>query len=109
MDNQFGYKEGSPRQAIDLRLDGLSFDEIGERLHVDRAEAIALTQAALATLPDDILEDEKTELWAIKAMERLRLDALQIPIWRRAEEGDLEAIDRVLEIMDRRARLLNLY
>ena len=43
-----------------------------------------------------------------RALEQVRLDALQFALWARAEQGDLVAVDCVLKIMERRARLLGL-
>ena len=36
------------------------------------------------------------------------MDALQHAVWDKALDGDLSAMDRVIKIMDRRARLLGL-
>jgi hypothetical protein len=41
-------------------------------------------------------------------MELLRLDQLMLPYYTRAQNGDYAALDRVLSIIDRRARLLGL-
>jgi hypothetical protein len=38
----------------------------------------------------------------------LRLDELQNAIWQRATDGEVRALDRVLHIMARRAKLLGL-
>lgn len=42
------------------------------------------------------------------ALELQRLDALQAALWNEAASGNVAAVDRVLRIMERRARLLNL-
>ena len=44
-----------------------------------------------------------------RAMEALRLDELHAAHWPKAIEGDPAATATVLDIMDRRARLLGLY
>jgi hypothetical protein len=41
-------------------------------------------------------------------MELERLEALQLVAWRRAKDGDLAAIDRLLKIMEQRAKYLGL-
>ena len=94
------------RRAIDLCLDGHDFSEIATRLGVDRPTAIELVQKALAVLPDL----QETEKDAIIALEQIRLDALQLPLFMRLENnGDLDTIEPILEIMDRRAKILDLY
>jgi hypothetical protein len=94
------------RRAINLRLDGLDFDEIAYRLGVDRTTAIEHVQEELEKLPD-LQENEK---FIIIELERIRLDALQLPLFLRLEkDGDLDTIGPILDIMDRRARLLTLY
>jgi len=94
-----------PRSAIDLRLDGLSFEEIATALGVDCATAIELIQLALVFLPG-LREVEKD---AIMLLELQRLDALQFALFARLKTGDLDVINPTLEVMDRRARLLGLY
>jgi len=41
-------------------------------------------------------------------LEALRLDQMQAALWQRATDGEVRAIDRILRIMERRARLLGL-
>ena len=45
----------------------------------------------------------------LRELESARLDALQLAAWAKVEQGDLHAIEIVLKIMDRRAKLLGLY
>jgi hypothetical protein len=45
---------------------------------------------------------------AVRELEAMRLDALLQALWGKALDGDVLVIDRVLKIMDRRARLLGL-
>ena len=58
----------------------------------------------LKRLRTDMAIDTK----AILTMELERLDTLMMAIWARSVGGDLEAMDRVLSIMARRAKLLGL-
>jgi hypothetical protein len=44
----------------------------------------------------------------LRALEALRLDQMQAALWQQATDGDVRAIDRILRIMERRARLLGL-
>ena len=92
------------RSIINLRLDGLSFDEIAYKLGMETATAIGHAGMALVVLPC-LIEDEIT---AIRSLEYMRLDALLANVFQKAEAGDLEAVGRVFEIMDRRAKLVDL-
>jgi hypothetical protein len=44
----------------------------------------------------------------LRSMELERLRSLQVSLWSRAKEGDLGAVDRILKIMERRAKLTGL-
>jgi hypothetical protein len=44
----------------------------------------------------------------VRKLELERLDRLTMALWKRAQSGEAEAIDRVLKLMDRRAKLLGL-
>ena len=89
------------RQALELRLAGLSFRQIAERLEVSLPSAWKHVQAAL----EQELEEPSQD---VRQTELLRLDRLQRAHWPQALGGSAEATDRVLKIMDRRARLLGL-
>jgi hypothetical protein len=86
------------------RLEGLTFRQIGERMGFSEQRAYRICQ------------DELNRLNAIRAetaeqMQRLevgRLDELLKAVWSKAKKGEFAAIDRVLSIMQRRAKLLGL-
>lgn len=83
---------------------GFNYEEIGLRLGVSRAQAYKYVQGALRTIrarTDEVADDVRT-------LELIRLDRLQLALWRRAVEGDETAIDRILRIMERRARMLGI-
>ena len=90
------------RAALDLRKAGKSLQEIadalGYRSHKGAHEAI---KAALVAMLQDATDE-------VRRLEVARLDALLAGIWSEATGGKLFAIDRVLMIMDRRAKLLGL-
>lgn len=44
-----------------------------------------------------------------RALELARLDALQVVLWPAAEAGNAQAMEKVLDIVDKRCRLLDLY
>lgn len=89
------------RHAIELRLDGMSLEQVGEALGVTAAVAVGHFIDALKRVPD-LIEEEK---WAIRTLELNRLDALQLGLWPKAYAGDLDAIEAILSIMEHRAML----
>ena len=90
--------------AISLRREGQSFSQIGQTLGITKQSAHHLVKTALDRLADETREI--TAQW--RALEADRLDCLQVAAWDKAIEGNLPAIDRVLKIMERRAKLLGL-
>jgi hypothetical protein len=89
--------------AFDLRRAGASYELIAEKLgYASPKSAEGAIRNRLKSLykPDDVEE--------VVMMELARLDALQLVAWRRAREGDLSAIDRILKIMERRSQYLGL-
>jgi hypothetical protein len=90
------------RQALELRMAGASFDQIAQKLGYSEKGAAhrAVTRALISTVKP--AADELREL------ETARLDRLLLAFWPAALEGDEKAADRVLRIMDQRAKLLGL-
>ncbi|MGQ9555903.1 MAG: hypothetical protein ACUVWR_17520 [Anaerolineae bacterium] len=90
------------QQALELRKAGVPYLEIAARLGWRSASTahVAVTRALRRTLQEPA--DELREL------EVARLDALLFAIWPQTSEGNLDAIDRALRIMERRAKLLGL-
>lgn len=88
--------------VLELRRAGASFDKIATELKLyDRSDAHKIYKRALArTLQEPAAE--------IRTLEADRLDRLQLAVWTKALRGDLPAVDRVLRVMERRARLLGL-
>jgi hypothetical protein len=90
-------------EALHLRLAGWDYDTIARHLGLrHRSSAYRLVQAALAAR-------QREAAPAVRALELARLDALLERVWPRAMAGHLPAVDRVLAILDRRARLLGLH
>lgn len=90
------------RQALELRKAGASFDQIAERLgYSDRSGAHRAVSRALQS----VLKEPAEEL---RALEAERLDRLLLAFWNDALDGDVKAADRVLRIMDQRAKLQGL-
>jgi hypothetical protein len=93
------------RRAMEMRMDGLTFEEIGGKMAISTATAIGLFIDELRRLPDLLEEEVRT----MRLLELNRLDALQFSIWYSAMGGNAEAIDLVLQIMDHRAKLTKIY
>ena len=95
-----GYKA---QMAFELRKTGASYELIADKLSY--ASAKSAESAIRRVLNDKYKPDDVEE---VVQMELARLDALQLIAWRRAKEGDLSALDRILKIMERRAKYLGL-
>lgn len=91
------------KQALDLRRAGWSFDDIAAEVgYANRGTAHKAVKQAIA----DITRESAQELLEL---ELARLDDLQAGAYEKAREGDLFAVDRVLKIIDQRAKFLGLY
>lgn len=92
------------RQALELRQAGMSFGDIAVRLgYANKGSACKAYQRALerSGALDATPQDARR-------LEAERLDRMQAAIWAKAARGDLSAVDRVLKISVRRAKLLGL-
>jgi hypothetical protein len=92
-------------QALQLRQAGATYTQIGQELGYTRQHAFYLVSTALARIKAQTEETAEQML----ALDLDRLDALLLGIWHMALDGNLLAIDRVLKILDQRARYLDLY
>jgi len=90
------------RRALELRKAGASFDEIGSSLgYRGKSGAYQAVMSALRrTLQEPADEVRKLEL--------ARLDRAQRSAWERMLHGDLDALGKVLKVMEHRAKLLGL-
>lgn len=91
-------------QALELRRAGMSYREIAARIGIGKSRAHQLVSAGL--------EDAKHQVDASRdellAEELFRLDGMLQKLYPKAVDGDLQAVDRVLKIGERRAKLLGL-
>ncbi|MBP6096147.1 MAG: hypothetical protein KA451_08275 [Methyloversatilis sp.] len=94
----------SEEQALDLRRSGASYREIAKALDMSLGNAHRLVKRALNR---NLAKCEEIAV-EIRTLELDRLDALQTFLWEKAKKGNATAIDRILKIMERRARLLGL-
>jgi hypothetical protein len=91
-------------KALSLRKAGASYRAIGERLGVSyqtASEDIAFGLKELAA-------EQRAETAELRALEAVRLDALQAACWQQAMNGNLKAVQTAVRIFERRARLLGL-
>lgn len=92
------------REALILRRSGLTYELISQSLGISRAHAHRIVVAELRKLA----AETAAEADALRALEVERLDRLLQGLWARAQQGELEAVDRALKIAARRASLLGL-
>lgn len=90
------------RQALDLRKAGASYRAIAAKLGYDSPSSV---HKAVAAALRRITEEPAAE---VRTLELERLDALTIALWPQAAKGHLGAVDRLLRVMERRAKLLGL-
>lgn len=91
--------------AIDMRMEGHSYEEIGSALGTDRAAAYRLVKRVL----DGLNKTNSDNVEHMRNLDLMRLDQLQQGIWHQAVElGDIPSIQTVLKIMERRAKLAGL-
>ncbi len=91
-------------QAMALRVEGRTFAEIGKALGCSEQRAHAIVTEELARLNARRAE----QAGELTRLECERLDKLTAVLWPAATAGNVDAIDRLLKIMARRARLLGL-
>lgn len=89
-------------EALRLRAGGMEFEHIAEKLgYRSKSGAYNAVMAGLKKT----LQEPADEL---RTMEAERLDRMLAGLWEPAVSGHTWSVDRVLAIMDRRAKLLGL-
>lgn len=91
-------------QALELRRAGKSYPEIAAALGVATSHAHRLVEEGMT----DARSQVGAEAAQLRSEEISRLDAMLQGLWPAARKGGVTAVDRVLKIMERRARLLGL-
>lgn len=92
------------RECLRLRMEGLSHRAIARELGVAPSTAYKRVQHGL----HELNRGNAAQAAELRELEALRLDEMQDAVWEKAAEGDFHAVDRVLAIMARRAKLLGL-
>jgi len=88
---------------LQMRLQGCTLQQIGDAMD-PAVSAVAIHKTLKKALAEMLVEPFE----AIRTLELVRLDELMVPIYERAIGGDVSAVDAVLSIQVRRARLLGL-
>jgi len=89
--------------ALQLRASGATYKQIAEVLGLPNL------MAAYRLVTQEVDNAIRESAQEILELELTRLDRLQMAVWADAINGHVQAIDRVLKIMEQRARLLGLY
>lgn len=89
-------------QALELRKAGISYDAIAGRL------GFAGAQGAYEAVKSALQRTQQEPADEVRRLEVERLDKLLTALWPEALKGNVQAVDRVLKIMERRASLLGL-
>ena len=92
------------RQALELRRAGLGYEAIGAKLGIGKTHSHRLVVAALAEARDQVASNADE----LRSEEVSRLDAMLTGLWPSARNGAAASVDRVIKIMERRAKLLGL-
>jgi len=92
------------RQALEMRMRGLTFAAIGAELGVTYQAAQQAVRRSLEVTKAEIAEKAQE----LRAIEAERLDKITETLWPRVLEGDLRAIDRVLRARESYRRLTGL-
>ena len=88
-------------EALSLRLAGLTYEQIAERLDISPEGARDMVNRTLDRAENQIVDE-------MRELEGARLDRAQAAIWTKVLEGDTKAVDTFLRISQRRARLYGL-
>ena len=90
------------RRALELKITGLTYRQIADEL--DYRSPASAHAAVMRALRETLAEPAEE----LRQLEVGRLDALLEAVWADAMTGKLPAVDRVLRIGERRAKLLGL-
>lgn len=89
------------QQIVALRASGATWTEVGRALGMDRSNAHKMGLRALRREHSEAVDD-------LRRVEGETLNRLQRAVQTEATTGNLAAVDRLLRIMERRARLFGL-
>jgi transposase-like protein len=90
-------------RAVQLRIAGASFQQIAQQLEVSQASAFRY----VADYIEEQRRDAPENVQQIMSIEVMRLDALIVGLW--PHRQDLDVLDRLLNVMALRQKLLGLH
>ncbi len=92
------------QQIIQLRRDGHLLTEIGEKVGVSPQYC----HRVIVNYLDKMNEEMRADAAQLQMLEHERLERMLKAVWPDAMAGKLSAIDRVIKILEREAKLLGL-
>ena len=92
------------QQAVELRIAGLSYRAIGDKLGVSDVAAMYMVQRSLEHI-ETALAEKRPHL---RQIELERLEKMHEILWKRVDRGELFLHDRLLKIAESRRKLLGL-
>lgn len=90
--------------ALRARQQGSTYAEIGDALGISMQAAHKMVIRALHTWTRRV----EAEADALRALELSRLEAMHEQLWRRFMAGDMKLAQPLMQVMDRRIRLLGI-
>ena len=91
------------RQVIKFRQGGLTFDEIAQRMGYSHPSGAHMAfKRAMERMADEAVASEG------RALHRIRLETALSAIWGKVLKGDIPAINTMLKILERDAKLYGL-
>lgn len=90
--------------ALKLRLEGYSYDDIAAQLGISTALASRAVNRGLKAAK----QQSRSEAQSIRDLELMRLDVMLQGVWAMAKSGNKDSVLTALKIMDRRAKYLGL-
>ncbi len=89
------------KKALELRTLGLSYRQIADQLAISKTAAYRHVVKAIETLENESREDAKVN----RRLDLERLDWIIREAMKQSLKGDLQAMDRIMKAIDRRARI----
>ena len=89
------------KKALELRTLGLSYRQIADQLAISKTAAYRHVIKAIETLENESREDARVN----RRLDLERLDWIIREAMKQSLKGDLQAMDRIMKAIDRRARI----
>lgn len=93
------------REAMARRAGGMCYSQIAKELGMSNK---SVAYKAVVRVLEQWQAETAESAEVVRDIELRRLDEMLAGLWPKAKKGDPQAIDRVLKIMDRRAKFLGL-